>query len=350
MKHTRFVHSIKSKANGFFWGLLVATILFAQVTAQAQNNCPSGIAINVSSGSTMIAVWSPLSNGDYRISNGWGAGKHIHAYKDYYALDFNMAGTTDLGKAVFLPITGRVWAAHTSGPYGNTAMIWDPGTGIVIRLAHMLTFSSVINSASGQWFGAGTKVGYIGETGCPGCGPHLHMSAYRNVKVGVRYGTITITEQNIINALSRGSTPAYAQEQNFRVIAPSDNCDLIRFDGSPTVYTSSGGVLYPVTFDVWRSWGLSLNLSPTAGTYDQAAGKIPVRVLPAYQRGWYNISNELAWPRRESVFKGNQSPAVYVWRWNQKNWLSANQFGETPWYEYRWSEIQEMNQNFVNGL
>ena len=334
---------------------LVALWVFVQASAQAQTNCPSGININVDSGLKMVSIWSPLSNGDYYINRGWGAGYHVN--KDLYSLDLNMPGTADLGKAVFLPITGRVWKAYkagstTSANYGNTVLIWEPGTGILIRLAHLQSVAFTVYYASpGSWLGAGTKAGYIGESGCPGCGPHLHVTAYRNVKVGVPYAGRTATEQDIVNFLSAGNTPSFAQAQKFKVIAPSDNCDLIRFDDNPTVYTGSNGVYYPVTFDVWRSWGLSLDLRPHLdGTYDQVAGRIPVRVLPAYQRGWYYLSHELAWPRRESVFRGNQSTAVYVFRWNQKNWLSANQFGTSPWYEYRWSEIQVMDQGFVNQL
>jgi len=176
------------------------------------------------------------------------------------------------------------------------------------------------------------------------------VTAYRNVTVGVPYANRSATEQDIINFLSRGSTPSFAQVQKFRLIAPSDNCYLIRFDDSQTVYTNKNGTLYPITFDAWRSWGLSLNLSPQEGSFDQTAGRVPVNVLPAYQRSWYFISSEFAMPRSESVFRGNQYPDTYVFRWGQKNWLNANQFGDQVWYEYRWSEVQIMDQNFVDRI
>jgi hypothetical protein len=328
--------------------LLLLFIVMLQHAALAQTNCPSGIQIHVNSGDTMISIWSPISNGDYYLSRAWDMGTHVG--KDRYSLDLSMPGSQDLGKAVFLPMTGRVWAVKTSGAYGNTAMIWDPGSGILLRLAHMVGFSSATYAASGFWFGAGTKVGYIGETGCPGCGPHLHVTAYRNVMVGAWTGSRAATEQDIINSLSKGATPSFAQPQKFRLIAPSDNCDLIRFDGNPTVYTQKDGTLYPVTSDVWRSWGLSLDLRPREGQFDQTAGRIPVRVLPAYQRGWYYINSQLASPRTESVFRGYRYPDTYVYRWGQKNFLSANQFGDQSWYEYRWSEVQVMDQNFVDQL
>lgn len=105
-----------------------------------------------------------------------------------------------------------------------------------------------------------------------------------------------------------------------------------------------------MTFDVWRSWGLSLDLRPRDGYFDQTAGRIPVRVLPAYQRGYYYTSNQLAPPRTESVFRGQLYPDTYVFRWGQKNFLSAWQFGDQVWYEYRWSEVQVMDQNFVDRL
>lgn len=337
--------------------LLAALCLFAQAPARAQTNCPSGIVIHVNSGENMITVWSPLSNGDYHISRGWfGSTTHTRGSKDQYALDLNIAGTGDLGKAVFLPITGRVWTAYKAGTstnpnYGYTAMIWDPGSGVLIRLAHLNGFSSAINNAGGAWLGAGTKAGYIGESGCPGCGTHLHMSAYRNVLVGAWTGSRNATEQDIVSALSQGVTPSFAQPQKFRVTAPSDNCDLIRFDKDPTVYTFKNGILYPVTFDVWRSWGLSLNLTPQLdGTYDQTAGRIPVRVLPTYQRGYYYQNGQLAPPRIESVFRGDRYPDTYVYRWGQKNFLNANQFGTESWKEFRWTEVQVMNQNFVDQI
>lgn len=328
--------------------LALIVCMVALSPAYAQNNCPSGINIYVSSGESMISVWSPLSNGDYRISRGWNIATHTG--RDKYSLDLSMPASQDLGKAAYLPFTSRVWAAATSGPYGNTVMGWDPGSGIVIRLAHLVGFSSATNGAWGVWMGAGTKAGYIGETGCPGCGPHLHMTAYTNVKVGVVYGGRAQTESDIMGALSQGKTPEMALAQKFRLIAPSDNCELIQFNDNPTVYTRKNGALNPVTFDVWRSWGLSLNLSPQEGQYDQAAGPSPVRVLPASQRPNYYISNQLAPPRTDSVFRGYTYPDTYVYRWDQKNWLNANQFSDQAGYEFRWSEVQLMDQNFVDNL
>lgn len=82
--------------------LLAVAIIAIQQPAHAQINCPSGIAIHVNSSDNMITIWSPLSNGDYHISRGWNANTHTN--KDRYALDLNIAGTSDKGKAVFLPI------------------------------------------------------------------------------------------------------------------------------------------------------------------------------------------------------------------------------------------------------
>ncbi len=338
--------SIKAiKAKNILCSIVLRLVLFTLAVnqVQAQTNCPSGIVIDVSSGNNMIAIWSPLSNGDYRVTRGNNIGTHTG--KDIYALDLSIPGSADRGKGVYLPITGRIWSVRTTGGYGNTTFIWDPGTGILIRLAHLLDFSSVLNGANGNWFGAGTKAGYIGETGCPGCGEHLHLVAYRNVRVGVN----GVSEQTIINDLSVGRTPAIAQPQKYRLIAPSDNCDLLRFDDNPTVYTNKNQTLYGVTPDVWNSWGLSLNLTPQEGTYDQVAGRIPVRILPASQRGSFSISS-LAQPRNESVIRGNQSSAVYLFRAGRKSWLNASQFCDDPRCEFRFSEVQVMDQNFVNQL
>lgn len=344
---------MKSMINKNLWRLLVGAVVFATYltqTVSAQSNCPSGININVSSGNTMIAIWSPLSmgasNSDYRVTRGNNIGTHVG--KDIYALDLSMPGSADRGRAVYLPITGRVWSVRNVGGYGNTTLVWDPGTGILIRMAHELDFSSTLNGAAGSWFGAGTKAGYIGETGCPGCGEHLHLVAYRNVKAGVVYNNKTYTEQTIINDfLSKGSTPSFAEPQKFRLLAPSDNCDIIRFDDNPTIYTNKYQTIYPVTSDVWKSWGMNINLTPQEGTY---SGTLPTRVLPAYQRSWFSISSQLAQPRNESVIKGSQTSAVYVFRWGRKYWLNANQFCDSTNCEFRWSEVQTMDQNFVNQL
>ena len=341
---------ISKKITGQLCTLVFTIVLFTVIVnqVQAQSNCPSGINIYVNSGNEMMSIWSPLSNGDYNISRGWNAGP-THLNKEIYALDLNIPGNADRGKALYLPITGRVWSVRNAGDFGNTIFVWDPGTGILIRLAHLLDFSSVLNGANGNWFGAGTKAGYIGRTG-NASGEHLHLVSYRNIKANVMNGGVRVTEQAIINDLSVGRTPSYAQPQKFRLIAPSDNCDLIRFDDNSTIYTNKYQTLYPVTFDVWRSWGLSLNLTPQEGTYDQVTGRIPVRVLPAYQRGWFSISNKFAQPRNEAVIKGNQQSAVYIFRWGYKQWLNANQFCDSSWCEFRWSEVQTMDQNFVNQL
>lgn len=312
----------------------------------AQNYCPSGINIHVNSGTNFIWVWSPLSGGDYHITQGHNTGTHVG--RDIYSLDLNMAGTSDLGKAVFLPFTARVWAANTSGPYGKTVMAWDPGSGILFRLAHLDQFASTVIYSQGGWIGAGTKVGYIGGSG--GWSPHLHATAYRNVKTGVAYNGRAATEADIIGFVSTGTTPTFAQAQKFRIVAPGDNCDLVKFDDSPAIYSFKFGILHPINIDAWRSMGLSVNLAPTLGSYDSSARSIPMRTLPSWQRPSYSISSQLMNPRTESVFKGRSNPAVYVLRWGRKNLLNANQFGPEEWREFHWSEVQIMDQTYVNRI
>lgn len=327
--------------------LVVVAIALAISPAFGQTNCPSGINLYVSSGTTMVSIWSPVSGGDYNISNGWGAG--LHTGRDLYSIDLTMPLSTDRWKPLFLPFTGRIWTAN-NGSYGNTVMTWDPGSGQLNRLAHLQAFSSVINNSGGSWFGAGTKVGYIGETGAPG-NVHVHVTEYREVKVGYDNQGRYHSEAEIINYLRQGQTPPFAQPQKFRLIAPSDNCDLVRFSDSATVYTNKSNTLYPITFDAWRSLGLSLNLTPSAGTYDQVNGALPIRVLPPSQRVWFTISSQMAWPRTESAFRGQNSSTCYVFRWGRKQPLSASQFGTPPATEFRaWEEVMVMDQNYVNQL
>lgn len=121
---------------------ILAALVFSQSSTQAQTNCPSGIVIYVNSGQDLISVWSPLSNGDYYLSRAWNIGTHTG--RDGYSLDLSMPESQDLGKAVFMPFTAGVWAVKTSGPYGNTVMMWDSGSGILIRFAHLNQLSSVI--------------------------------------------------------------------------------------------------------------------------------------------------------------------------------------------------------------
>lgn len=325
-------------------GLIILAALFTN-TVLAQTNCPSGIVIHVNSGTDFIYVWSPLSAGDYNLTRAWDA--VTHTGNDRYSMDLSMPGDSDLGKAVYMPFTSRVWSS-TNGSYGKTMMMWDPGSGIVIRFAHLNQFSSILLNPNGGWYGAGTKAGYIGGTG--NWPVHLHVSAYRNVKVGVAYSNRTATEADIIGFLSSGKTPTFAQPQKFRLIAPSDNCDLVKFDDNPTVYTYKFGTLYPITGDAWKSMGLSINFTPQEGSYDSSARKIPMRILPGWQRGSYWISSEFAPPRTDAVFKGASFPAVYVYRYGQKNLLNANQFGSQDWQEYHWSEIQTMDQNYVDRI
>jgi hypothetical protein len=312
----------------------------------AQGNCPSGIRIHVASANELISLWSPIGGDDYYVSRAWDIGTHTG--RDRFSLDLSMPGYADLGKPVFLPFTARVWRAN-NGPYGNTAMAWDPGSGIVIRLAHMASFSSAVTNTWGDWLGAGTKVGYIGETGCPGCGSHLHVSAYRNVLVGAQVAGRTVTEQEITNSLAQGQTPASAQAQRFRFVAPSNNCEVIRFGKDPAIYTLKNGRLFPVALDGWRSWGMSVNWNPVEGWLDQVA-RITYRSLQETDRRSYAFSTQLADPREESVFRGGQRADTYVFRWGQKMLLSATQFGDQSWHEYRWSEVQMMDQSFVDQV
>lgn len=320
-----------------------ATVEAAQ---QTQSNCPSGISIHVTSGNEFIFVWSPIAGDRYNFTRAWNIGTHTG--RDQYSLDISMPGSTDQGKPIYLPFTSRVWVANTSGTYGKTIMAWDPGSGVVIRLAHLNQFSSVVVSSWGGWTGAGTKVGYIGGSG--GWTPHLHMTAYRNVRVGVRVGNRNITESEIMRDLSAGITPSYAQAQKFRLIAPSDNCDLVKFDDNATVYTYKFGQLYPVTTDAWKSMGSDIRFTPDEGSYDQNARNIPMRVLPGWQRSTFSISSQMAPPREGSVFKGNQNATVFEYRYGRKNPLSASRFGDEEWREFHWSEIQTMSQSYVDSI
>ncbi|WP_305884227.1 RICIN domain-containing protein [Allokutzneria sp. A3M-2-11 16] len=100
-----------------------------------------------------------------------------HATEVSNALDFNIAGTADLGTPALASAPGRVVSARVNGGYGNEVVV-DHGGGWSSRVAHLSRFSVGL----GQQVARGQELGKVGSTG-NSTGPHLH---YEQIADGVR--------------------------------------------------------------------------------------------------------------------------------------------------------------------
>lgn len=82
------------------------------------------------------------------------------------------------GDAVYPVADGEIVASETgwkNDGYGNRVVIQHTGTGYKTLYGHL---SSILVSSGSV--SENTQIGVIGETGCPGCGTHLHLSVYYN--------------------------------------------------------------------------------------------------------------------------------------------------------------------------
>lgn len=124
----------------------------------------------------------PFPSGEkWQISSGYGPGAgsnyHDYRYKDYYALDFNLPGTKDLGKKVVAAESGKIKVVYNAKGYGNYALI-DHGNGYSTRYAHL----SKILAKNGSTIKQGEIIGEVGMTGGTSTGPHLHFVLYKSGK------------------------------------------------------------------------------------------------------------------------------------------------------------------------
>ncbi len=137
----------------------------------------------------------PFSAGQiWSITVGYG-GSDYHQNDDFYALDFNLPGDSDLGQPILAAASGEIFYAGWMNGYGWTVII-DHGYGYKTRYAHL----NLAPTVSGRIL-QGQEIGKCGSSGGTSTGPHLHfvmyfnggpeipepMSGYANFQVGGRY-------------------------------------------------------------------------------------------------------------------------------------------------------------------
>ncbi len=116
----------------------------------------------------------PFPGGEsWQITTGYG-GSNYHQNKDYYALDFNLSGDSDLGKSILATAEGDVVFADWYNEYGWTVDI-NHGDGYVSRYAHLQEKPGVSGHIC-----QGNQIGRCGMTGGTSTGPHLHFALYHN--------------------------------------------------------------------------------------------------------------------------------------------------------------------------
>jgi len=117
----------------------------------------------------------PYNGGDsWGISTGYG-GSATHQGADYYAIDFNIDGSSDCGEPIRAVASGIVNSInYSSTGYGNRVDI-DHGDEYVSRYAHLESISVSVGDNVSQ----GQEIGKCGSTGqSTGC--HLHFVLYHN--------------------------------------------------------------------------------------------------------------------------------------------------------------------------
>ncbi|MBI4066189.1 M23 family metallopeptidase, partial [Candidatus Gottesmanbacteria bacterium] len=128
----------------------------------------------------------PFPDGEtWVISEGYfGAFSHCitcSGGKDIYALDFNLAGSSDLGRPILAPASGQVIQATCDSEekmarkegYGCRVKISLAGGSYHYLVAHLIT----ITVAVGDMVQQGQQLGLCGETGFT-TGPHVHTALY----------------------------------------------------------------------------------------------------------------------------------------------------------------------------
>ncbi|WP_165975098.1 M23 family metallopeptidase [Nonomuraea deserti] len=141
-----------------------------------------------------------------------------HSSEVSNAIDFNVAGSADLGTPALASAAGTVVSARSNGGYGNEVVV-DHGGGWRTRVAHLNTFSV----AAGQAVARGQELGKVGSTG-NSSGPHLH---YEQIADGVRVPIV------VDGAAMRYDGQTYRHTSN--------NCGTI---SNLAVYRSSEAMFY----------------------------------------------------------------------------------------------------------
>jgi hypothetical protein len=161
-------------ASRFLAAVSTVALLFAAAATAAADPVPAGLdgpttpwADDTPSASLMAAGPRP----NFRAP--WPCGQqrqyYHHDTEVVNAIDFNIAGSADLGTPALASAAGTVIdvISGTTG-YGNHVRV-DHGGGWTSLVAHLSAFSV----SRGQFVVAGTELGKVGSTG-NSSGPHLH--------------------------------------------------------------------------------------------------------------------------------------------------------------------------------
>lgn len=156
-----------------------------------------------------------------------------HASEVVNAIDYNIAGSADLGTPALASAAGTVVSARVNGGYGNEVVV-DHGGGWQSRVAHLSAFSVT----TGQSVTRGQELGKVGSTG-QSSGPHLH---YEQLADGVRVGiTIDGVAMRYDGQTYRHTSENCGVVSNFAVYRKSDSTFHIRAqDGSPLTTVAFG--------------------------------------------------------------------------------------------------------------
>jgi len=149
----------------------------------AMDRCGSGCQLTMRNGIGGSGYnWSdmvPLHDGNYSVG-GYTEGVPDHTGRDFWAVDFysdqRAVYPTRAGTVAYSDYNCEIAPGNTSGKcYGNTVAI-DHGDGYYSIYTHLLNNDYV---QLGQQVTISTQIGVMDESGCSGCGVHLHYAMHR---------------------------------------------------------------------------------------------------------------------------------------------------------------------------
>lgn len=145
--------------------------------------------LSASTGSYAITMtledWRPPMRGNWEIY-GYAPGEEDHKNRDYWAVDFRSDD-----KAVYSVLPGHVAASgwncgRSAGQqtcYGFY-VVMDHGDGLYTIYTHLKS-DSWLAVPNRQYVDTNYRIGTMAESGCSGCGEHLHFVARRGPKSGL---------------------------------------------------------------------------------------------------------------------------------------------------------------------
>jgi hypothetical protein len=170
--------------NRWGWGVDGTSIQAADETAleYCGSGCQLIIRVGIGGSSFAWETGAPL-RGDW-YAGGFTEGVGDHVGRDYWAVDFfsNAVAVypTRAGKVVFTGYNCETVPPGGSICYGNTVAI-DHGNGLYSIYTHL---SGTGLPTFNQQVAPSTQIGIMSDTGCVGCGVHLHYAMHLG-KVGL---------------------------------------------------------------------------------------------------------------------------------------------------------------------